>query len=61
MSDKDANAATEAGKTNPDPTLKKGPGQPGTENVPPRGGEDMTPADGARSPAETQKQMKRDA
>ena len=30
---------------NPDPTMKKLPGKPSGENVPPAGGESMAPAD----------------
>ena len=35
----------EAGSGNPDPTMKKPPGKPSGENVPPAGGESMSPAD----------------
>ena len=33
------------GSPNPDPTMRKLPGKPGDENVPPKGGESMAPAD----------------
>lgn len=35
----------ESGSGNPDPTMKKLPGKPGDENVPPAGGESMAPSD----------------
>ncbi len=33
------------GSANPDPTMKELPRKPGDENVPPKGGESMGPAD----------------
>ena len=33
-----------------DETMKKGPGSPKGENMPPAGGESMAPADSARKP-----------
>lgn len=33
---------------NPDPTMKKPAGDPSGENVPPKGGESMAPADSKR-------------
>ena len=47
------------GSANPDPTMRKGPGSPKGENMPPLGGESISPAD-QRSPGDTQKQIKRD-
>lgn len=35
----------ETGSSNPDPTMKKPPGKPSGENVPPAGGESMAPTD----------------
>ena len=35
----------ETGSANPDPTVRKLPGKPSGENVPPAGGESMSPAD----------------
>ena len=40
---------SDAGSDNPDPTMKKLPGKPSGENVPPAGGESMAPADSKHS------------
>ena len=50
----------DGGSANPDPTMQHPPGSPKGENMPPRGGESIAPAEGARSPEATQKQVKRD-
>lgn len=50
----------ETGSANPDPTMAHPPGSPKGENMPPRGGEDIAPADATRSPKATQKQIERD-
>lgn len=41
----------EGGTSPSDPTLKKGPGSPKGENMPPAGGESMAPADTKHAPA----------
>ena len=51
----------DAGSGNPDPTMRKPEGSPKGENMPPRGGEDISPAGEGRSPAESQKQVKEEA
>ncbi len=56
---KTADTPDDKGSSNPDPTMKKGPGSPKGENMPPLGGESISPAD-QRSPGETQKQIKDD-
>ncbi len=40
-----APAEDDQGSSNPDPTMKKLPGKPSGENVPPSGGESMAPAE----------------
>ena len=40
----------DAGAAAHDPTMKKGPGSPKGENMPPAGGESMAPADSGRTP-----------
>lgn len=50
----------DTGAKNPDPTMQRPMGSPKGENMPPRGGEDISPSDSSRSPAETQKQIKDD-
>ncbi len=43
---------------NPDPTMKPRGGHAGESVKPPVGGEDIAPADGHRSPAASQKEVK---
>ena len=54
----------DAGSGNPDPTMKPvGKADPATirgENMPPFGGEDISPADGGRSPKATREEATRE-
>ena len=50
----------ETGSKNPDPTMQKPKGSPKGENMPPSGGEDISPAGNDRSPKTSQEQVKKD-
>ena len=51
----------DTGSKNPDPTMQKPAGSPKGENMPPSGGEDISPAGEGRSPKASQEQVAKDS